>query len=465
MSSMSAAQPLTMKYKPLFWVLVLLLPVISAGLIAIYAKELNFLLFYIVSLICLLLFGLLLTHIKAAFFLLILLRTVSDFQDSFFTSFSLMGLNISAVLSMIVVLTGIYYIFVNRIRILSLPLSKPFLVLLIFSFLSVVLSANLYDGLQEWVRLLSFYVIYLVFTCAIKNKDDIKKLVAIFLISIIMPAVVAIYQLFTGTGNLETAGFNRVMGTFAHPMQFSYFLLFIITLLLVLSLESKRKDLIFLAVSSSLFLSFLLYYSYTRAAWLGLVAILVVLGYMRYRKLLYAVPIFLIIMAIFFSSTIAERFEDLNFTKARAAGEWGNSLDARYRTWGDTAPLFLKNPVIGNGYGTSEIVVEEAPHNDYLKLLAETGILGFGAYLWLLLATIRSAGRNFIRRQSSFYKGLALVFFIQIIILAIFSIDSNMLRNIAFQWSFWALAAAVYKSGVLEGQTTKNQPVNNLGIA
>ncbi|KKL75557.1 hypothetical protein LCGC14_2053680, partial [marine sediment metagenome] len=108
MSSMSAAQPLTMKYKPLFWVLVLLLPVISAGLIAIYAKELNFLLFYIVSLICLLLFGLLLTHIKAAFFLLILLRTVSDFQDSFFTSFSLMGLNISAVLSMIVVLTGIY---------------------------------------------------------------------------------------------------------------------------------------------------------------------------------------------------------------------------------------------------------------------------------------------------------------------------------------------------------------------
>ncbi len=465
MSSMNTAQTLTVRYKPLFWALVLALSIFNAALVAIYIEVPNFLLYYVLSLVSLFLIGLILTDIKTAFLLIILLRTISDFKDSFLTNLSVIGLNFSAILSIIVVFTGVYYILVNRIRLLSLPLSKPFLVLLAFSFMSIMLSTNIIDGIQDWVRLLSFYLVYVVFTCAIKNKQDIKKMVAVLLISIIIPAAVALYQLFAGTGNLETVGFNRLMGTFPHPSLFSYYLLFIITLLLVISLESKRKDYIFLACLSCIFLGGLLFSAYTRAAWLGLVAVLLLLGYLRYRKLLYVVPIFLLLVTVFYSSNITARFQDLRLTEQKVAGQQGNSLDSRVKTWNETTPLFLNNPVIGNGYGTSSAVTDGDTHNDYLKLLAETGVLGFGAYIWLLFAAIRSGWHSFINRQSPFYKSLALVFFVQIIILAIFSFDSNMLRNIALQWAFWVLAAVVYKSGILEDQTTKNQPVNGLKLA
>jgi O-antigen ligase len=72
------------------------------------------------------------------------------------------------------------------------------------------------------------------------------------------------------------------------------------------------------------------------------------------------------------------------------------SKDNRFDINRDGLRIFLKKPVLGWGLGTFPVVypqfrsfytnftINEA-HNDYLQLLVETGLLGFGTMLWFLL--------------------------------------------------------------------------------
>lgn len=466
---MYAYQSLVNKNKAFFWLLVFALPAIAAAIIGLYGSKPNFVFVCILTIISSLLIFFLLTDIKIAFFVVLLLRPIADFEknqqltpqlnpQTTITSFA-------SILSLIVVFTAIYYVFVNRIKIFGMPLSKPFLALLSVTFLSILFSPQIFESFQEWLRLLSFYLVYIVFAYSIKNNNDVKRLMTILLVSIIVPAIWALYQLFTGTGNLETTGFNRLMGTFVHPIQFAYYLLFVISILVVVALEAKKKIFIVVpAILGCIALSLLLYNTYTRAAWLGLVLVLLILGILRYRKLLLIIPVLLIVIAIFFSTGVSSRFYDLN-TQQKAAGQRGNSIDSRFRTWSETYPLFVQSPVIGNGYGASKIITDDPTHNDYLKILAEAGILGLFAYLWLLFATLRFGWSTFVKRKSEFPKSIALVFFVLTIVFVIFSLDSNIFRNIALQWSFWGLAAATYKITIIERKMMQNKPVNNIALA
>lgn len=79
--------------------------------------------------------------------------------------------------------------------------------------------------------------------------------------------------------------------------------------------------------------------------------------------------------------------------------------DIRHNINRDGLTMFLKKPVLGWGLGTFPVVypqfrtfytnffVNEA-HNDYLQLLVEMGLLGFGTMLWFLVTLYRRAIRK-----------------------------------------------------------------------
>jgi O-antigen ligase len=78
------------------------------------------------------------------------------------------------------------------------------------------------------------------------------------------------------------------------------------------------------------------------------------------------------------------------------------SNDVRAYINRDGFKMFLKKPVLGWGLGTFPVVypqfrtfytnffVNEA-HNDYLQLLVEMGVLGFGTMLWFVVTLFRRA--------------------------------------------------------------------------
>ncbi len=93
----------------------------------------------------------------------------------------------------------------------------------------------------------------------------------------------------------------------------------------------------------------------------------------------------------------------------------GKRASMRHDTW----RIFLDHPVAGTGLGTLQIVfppyeslydgrVVNHTHNDYLELLAETGILGGLCWIWFLGVLLLEALKGFENLQSSFNSALNL---------------------------------------------------------
>jgi O-antigen ligase len=71
----------------------------------------------------------------------------------------------------------------------------------------------------------------------------------------------------------------------------------------------------------------------------------------------------------------------------------------------DSIRMFLAHPLLGSGFGTFATVFPhyrvfydgffiDNAHDDYLELLLETGLLGFGVGVWFLVVLYREGGRN-----------------------------------------------------------------------
>jgi O-antigen ligase len=95
----------------------------------------------------------------------------------------------------------------------------------------------------------------------------------------------------------------------------------------------------------------------------------------------------------------------------------------RLDIWANLVQVWLKRPVLGVGnanlpsyllaYGTGRIPARVAllgqahPHNTYLGILAENGLLGLGCMLWLILSFVRALWRSIDRMAADALRGLA----------------------------------------------------------
>ena len=457
---MNESYPVKLKLN--FWFYPLGLPLLVGTTIALLTLVSAHLKVYLlITIIGAIFSALLLANMKNALLLLILLRPAVDFfQDAQIKLGGFGGINVASILSLMLIFGGILYIAINKVKIFSLPGAKPFLAFILIALVSLTFSTNIAVGFTEWLRLLSFFTIYVLAAECLKEKKHLNQLIAAIFISVLLPSTIGFYQVFTGTGNLETPGFNRITGTFVHPNQFAHYLLLIVALAAIFIFESRKPIIKIGMFLLSVAVSVLLFNTYTRGAWLGLILVLCLLGILKYRKLLLAIPLILLVVTTISSSLIAQRFADLRDPKPYGSG---NSVGARTEIWKATYPLFLTSPFLGTGWGRS-VISEKADinrdkwqswadnptHNDYLKILTETGIIGLSAYLWLLFVIAREGWRRYSQGRGAFLKSLAPGFLVLVVVYFALSIDSNLIRNIAFQWSFWALAAVICKTSTLE---------------
>lgn len=122
----------------------------------------------------------------------------------------------------------------------------------------------------------------------------------------------------------------------------------------------------------------------------------------------------------------------------------------------DGLRMFRDRPILGWGLGTFPVVypqfrsfytyffVNEA-HNDYVQLLAEMGILGFGAMLWFLVVLSREARRKIQKWKTEVSGAMTLACALGVIGILLHSlVDFNLQipANAALFYVFCSLAAA-----------------------
>ena len=129
--------------------------------------------------------------------------------------------------------------------------------------------------------------------------------------------------------------------------------------------------------------------------------------------------------------------------------------DFRLQIDRDILRMFRQHPMLGWGQGTFADVyprfrsfysdsLVNAAHNDFLQVLAETGLIGFGIMIWFLAITLRNAVRKSSKWTSNLNGAVSVVAILGICGILVHSlVDFNMQvpANAALFYSLCTVAA------------------------
>lgn len=269
-------------------------------------------------------------------------------------------------------------------------------------------ASALPEAIREWIRLFSWLMGYLMIM-QFKGKMPPDKMVTILLLALVTPVTAAIMQMtlpasvlppflvFDGGGKFEVG--SRINGTLGHAATFSTFLILFIALTYWKVLQSKQR------LPWIILLAVLAFFLVSTKALAGLAMIVVftaavVLPRLNFLNLIGAVLFFGLVLTLFASSDYGrERLDSLystpllnpeiNWSRAILLSWFdGNSFNWRIAQWTFLIDAWRPHPLLGNGLATSAklTIFGNMAHNDYVRALAEQGLVGLSLFISFILA-------------------------------------------------------------------------------
>lgn len=315
--------------------------------------------------------------------------------------------------------------------------------------LSILVAKNPLGAIEDVIKFATLVVIVLVLNQTLISERELKRLLVAVYASLAVPALVGAYQVASHSGFHVSAGLSRVRGTFDHPNPFSIYLTMLIVMgaSLFLKIEKRSARLMLLGCISVSGIFLLL--TYTRSAWIATTAGLMVVAYYEGKRL---IPIFgvIVIAVALLVPSVASRFQDLSQTTT-ATGAAGNSLIWRFDYWRQALTLST-NPIIGAGLRTvaAETDVSKEPHNDFIRVYVETGLIGLSAYLWFLLSLVRISRRSIKQVRAPLERAVVVGFTGCLASFLLLSLVSNVISQLVLLWYFLAFAVAASAAPRLE---------------
>ncbi len=306
------------------------------------------------------------------------------------------SLNLSSAIAITFILLAVYLLFRRRRGVLPTVLAA--LWLCIWVAIAVNTNGASTETLREGVREISVVALFVIVYNA---RGAVTVSTATRLVQLIgfIPAGLALYQLATHTG-MNIDGELRSNGTLAHPDSAAMFFAMAATASLWQYLDNARRR--FDALFTTLFAAALIATSSID----GLITLVVMLmtfgalrpGPVRANLILYAIA-GIVVLAFFASPLGAHRVAKESSTSLAAAerGETNSPLDTRLYRWKTLLPEWEKSPLIGQGLGTTTTAENTLknplnsllPHNEYLRYLVETGVIGIAILLTALAILLR----------------------------------------------------------------------------
>jgi cation transport ATPase len=98
---------------------------------------------------------------------------------------------------------------------------------------------------------------------------------------------------------------------------------------------------------------------------------------------------------------------------------------------------------IGAGLRSVDARLGEFTHNEYIRLLTETGIAGLAAVLVMNIALLRIAMRGYREAATPFERDLMLAFLMAFAARAVTAFSDNILIFPVLEWYFWSFAGLI----------------------
>lgn len=324
----------------------------------------------------------------------------------------------------------------------SLPgstLRRALLVFVAAAILSVPASANLQASAVDLLRVLAAVAMFIVLEQLITSRTILRRVLLAVYLSALFPLVYTTFGFLVGHPPSEVKNsLTRITGTFGQSNAFGRYLMLLIIFGVALYPHLGRRLRLALGGIVALSSVFLLL-TYTRTAMIGAVIGLLVVGLLQSKRVLLGLVV-LGICALLVVPQLSTRFTGLAATTTGS----GNSLAWRLGYWTEVLPLANSNPVTGRGLNTTPYLTEQAkqPHNDFVRVYVETGLIGLGAYLAMLVALVALGVRAIRASPRSFDRGVAVGYLGCAVAFVAVSVASNTLSDVVILWYLFAFAAA-----------------------
>lgn len=334
------------------------------------------------------------------------------------------------------------------------PLAFPLIVYIAATLLPTINSPDLFmtlkGALRASVYMMSGFLAYEL----IRNRQGLHRLfLSTFpsaLVAVVWTSCVLVYQIdqWQWRSAYEGTPFTN------HASYGAFAVVFFLIVLSRLMFDRSNYDRVFWTILLFVF-GFGLLVCFSRGAWLSLI---VAVGFLlmqiktgeQHKKVLFvgaATALLLLIVSFPGASNIAqERISSVfNFQFA--------SNQVRLLRWGQALLMFLESPIIGKGYGAFAILYEAnasllgeytsqfqlGAHSEYLQVLAELGIVGFAAWMWLVIAFFRYGFRALRDIEDGFYRSLIIGLLSAELSLLVHFVVNNLLNGDAIAIPFWLI--------------------------
>jgi O-antigen ligase len=259
------------------------------------------------------------------------------------------------------------------------PLKVPCLLFVLACLVAVIGAVDISESYKSLKRLLEILIFFWAVNCI--DSDDLREKLSLLLI------VSATLSTFTGFYNAWENGIShyyRAEGTMSVYMTYAGLLM--LALLLAsgkLIFSPKENKWLYIALAMMLVC---LLFTFTRQAWLGVLAGGVFLIWFRKKNLLWFLPVILVVIFAISPASVQWRINSL--TDLEDA-----NLKRRVALWQGGWLVFKDHPLTGCGFKCIDVVNQNYPdptgiikklrgmHSNFIQLAVDTGL--FGLISWI----------------------------------------------------------------------------------
>ncbi|MEW6557669.1 MAG: O-antigen ligase family protein [Elusimicrobiota bacterium] len=288
-----------------------------------------------------------------------------------------------------------YKILYSRIIFKISELNKPVFCWLVFIIFMYLISKNKNVAELELYRTVVSVSSFFLFSNVVSDIKGRKTIIICWLIGGFLSAIYGIITHYGGFWIIATPQVDRIFSTFGNPIFFAVFLVATIPLAIFKLIE--EKEIAYKVIWFFMSISFVvaLFFTKSRAGWIAFVVSILVYIFLsldsKVKKLL-LVSVLLIFAIVFVLKT-----------RNVWVRQQGHLL-----IWRDSLRMLFNKPLLGVGLGAFHIsfpkyaseqlkriwpqhqnIVNDA-HSEFVQILAELGLVGFGLFLWLIFSFLYS---------------------------------------------------------------------------
>ena len=329
---------------------------------------------------------------------------------AFFSPWSIAGAQTVLILGLVAWLFKI--ILSGRTNFARTPLNLAILLYVVTMVISVIFSPFKLNSLlalkEEWLLLAFFLVVN-----NIKRETEVENLLTILILISTLVGIYAIWQHYAGMDLyrhklLESKGEVFIsLGLFDHHLTFGGYYMLVFLLASTFLIYHKRSGLLrILDFAAPALLGLSLVFSYARSAWFGALTGIVALGLLKGGRFVYfmiAGVLVVCVLVFVIEPTSLDRIKEIDLSKDRPES-------TRVRLWQTSIKMIKAKPIWGVGLGNFGQLFDRYrvegiydttchPHNDFLNVAVNSGLLGLLAYLSIWAVFLHSSIKSVLKKK------------------------------------------------------------------